>query len=134
MNNHDELFNEKEFEDANNGLQYIQKYKDNKEAIDLFTDMFTPSDELIEKVWKLFGEPFVIISIMSDEEMLDNLDTIKHHYEMLEPPFDFLFLAQTAMTINSSELSKKMIEALSDKALNESLLNQMLFQHGVDNS
>lgn len=134
MNHNEELFNEKEFEDANKGLQHIQKYNDNKETINLFLDMFQPDDELLEKIWKLFGEAFVISSIMADETMLENLNSVKEHYELLEPPFDFLFLAKTAMDINSSELSEKITESLSQESFAEGILNQILFQYGVENT
>lgn len=133
MNNHDELFNEKEFEEANNGLQHIQKYNENEEAISLFLDMFSPSEELVELIWKAFGESIIVVLLLSDDEMLSKLSEVKDNYDLLNPPFDFLFLARTAMEINNSEFSEKIIAALdAEKSFTKGVLNSIIFQHGAD--
>lgn len=133
--NNEELFNEKEFEEANNGLQHIQKYNENEEAISLFLDMFSPSEELVELIWKAFGESIIVVLLLSDDEMIAKLSEIKDHYDLLDPPFDFVFLARTAMEINNSEFSEKIIAALdAEKSFTKGVLNSIIFQHGADQS
>ena len=134
MNNNEELFNEKEFETANKGLKHIQKYEENKEAVELFLDMFEPSEELIEQVWDSFGKPFIISALLADDNMISILNNVKDNYELLEPPFDFMFLAKTAMEINGSEMSEKMSDAISEGTKGEAILQQILFQYGADQS
>lgn len=132
MNNYDELFNEKEFEAANNGLQNIQKYNDNKEAIELFTDMFTPSDELIEKTWELFGKPFVILAILQNDALLDSMTDTRKVYDNLEGIEKLQFLVELQHGLDTESLSNNISEAFTERLEDDSMLNIMLFQQGTD--
>lgn len=132
MNNYDELFNEEEFEAANNGLQNIQKYNDNKEAIEFFTTIFKPTEELIDKTWELFGKPFVILAILQNDALLDSMTDTQKIFENLDGIEKLHFLVELQHGFDNESLANNLSEAFEERLKDDSMLNIMLFQQGTD--